>query len=476
MAKNILHTLWIAMCIITCTTLSAQTLEQAKTLFREGKYAEAKPVFQRYARNYPNNGSYNYWYGACCYETGEKTLCEKHLLIGARRKVQEAFRYLGQLYTEQYRFDEAVDNYAQYVGMLEKAQKPAEKWCQRQQQAEEAARMLRGVERTAVIDSFSVPKEEFMAYYKTSPESGTLIPPSNGNGAAYRTQLGNKIYASIPQQGQLDLYTRAPQGEAWGTPSPLTGNVNTSADENYPYALSDGITLYYASNGEGSIGGYDIFVTRYNSRTGNYLLPENIGMPYNSPFNDYMLVIDEYNNLGWFASDRFQPQDSVCIYVFIPNKAKYTYDPETTPSDTLRKRAMISSIADTWDELAGHANEVEPAQRRLAIAMHTRLDNTPQHEFTFVIDDHTLYHRFEDFHSPEALALFRQWQKAKKTLAQARKKLEQIRNTYARMPETQRANLAPTILEQEKNVEQIEAQTKLLEKQTRNTEFIRLSN
>ena len=478
MGKNTLYNLGLAACLILAcaTALPAQTLEQAKALFRQGKYAEAKPVFQRYARSYPNNGSYNYWYGACCYETGEKALCEKPLLTGARRKVQEAFRYLGQLYTEQYRFDEAAENYAQYAGILEKGKKPSEEWRRRQQQAEEAARMMRGVERTAVIDSFAVPKEGFMAAYKTSPESGSLIPPRNGNGAAYRTQLGNKLYASIPRQGQLDLCTRSPQGEGWGDPSPLPGNVNTPADENYPYALSDGITLYYASNGEGSIGGYDIFVTRYNPGTGTYLLPENIGMPYNSPFNDYMLAIDEYNNLGWFASDRFQPQDSVCVYVFIPNAAKHTYDPDAIPADTLRRRAMISAIADTWDELAGHAGEVEPAQRRLALALHTQPKQAPRHEFTFVIDDHTIYHRAEDFQSPEALALFRQWQQADNALKKACQELEKARNAYTRTPEAQRDGLAPALLEQERNVEQMEAQAKLLEKQARNTEYNRLSN
>ena len=32
-----------------------------------------------------------------------------------------------------------------------------------------------------------------------------------------------------------------------------------------------------------------------------------------------MLAIDEFNQLGWFVSDRNQPEDKVCIYIFIPN-------------------------------------------------------------------------------------------------------------------------------------------------------------
>ena len=51
--------------------VSAQTLEQARTLFTKGDYEKAKPVFKKYAKSQPSNGNYNYWYGVCCLKTGE---------------------------------------------------------------------------------------------------------------------------------------------------------------------------------------------------------------------------------------------------------------------------------------------------------------------------------------------------------------------------------------------------------------------
>ena len=53
-------------------------------------------------------------------------------------------------------------------------------------------------------------------------------------------------------------------------------------------------------------------------------------MPFNSPANDYMYAIDEFNNIGWFASDRYQPDNKVCIYVFVPNSSKEVYNYEST--------------------------------------------------------------------------------------------------------------------------------------------------
>ncbi len=112
--------------------------------------------------------------------------------------------------------------------------------------------------------------------------------------------MGNKVlYGNQSTDGKMQLYSRIRLLDGWSEPEPLT-SLNEQGNVNYPFLMSDGITLYYASDGEGSLGGYDIFVTRYDSENSNYLRPDNIGMPFNSPANDYMYAIDESNNIGWF--------------------------------------------------------------------------------------------------------------------------------------------------------------------------------
>ena len=66
------------------------------------------------------------------------------------------------------------------------------------------------------------------------------------------------------------------------------------------------------------MGGYDIYTSTYDKETKRFLTPVNIGMPFNSEADDYMFVIDEYSNTGWFARNRNPPADTVCIYVFVP--------------------------------------------------------------------------------------------------------------------------------------------------------------
>ena len=59
-------------CSLFLCEVSAQTLEQARTLFTKGEYEQAKPVFKKYTKSQPSNGNYNYWYGVCCLKTGDR--------------------------------------------------------------------------------------------------------------------------------------------------------------------------------------------------------------------------------------------------------------------------------------------------------------------------------------------------------------------------------------------------------------------
>lgn len=218
--------------------------------------------------------------------------------------------------------------------------------------------MLKGVEEVCFIDSFVVDKEKFLDAYKISPESGKLFmydtyfnDSGKEGGTVYETELGNKLYYSEMQpDSTLSILSRNKLLDKWSDGSLLPGSINEAMNADYPYVLTDGITIYYASDGPGSMGGYDIFVTRYNTNTDSYLMPENVGMPFNSPYNDYMYVIDEFNDLGWFASDRYQPEGKVCIYVFIPNSSKQVYNYEGMDPDKMISLAQLHSIKDTWTD------------------------------------------------------------------------------------------------------------------------------
>ena len=261
MSKRILYMIGITL-LSGGTYLSAQTLNQAKELYNEGKYAEAKPVFERFVKQAPGNASYNQWYGVCCFETGDLAKAEKHLKVAVRRRVQEAYRYLGEVYYHTYRFDEAEEMFDEYVTLLAKKKKETEAYDARVELAGQASRMLDKVERVQIIDSVVVDKDALLSAYTLSEECGSLSAYNDffqtgepGYSTVYMNQKGDKIYYARPAEDGHDyLFTQSLLMNDWGDEKQLPMNVNSEADDGYPFVLSDGVTIYYASKGHGSLG------------------------------------------------------------------------------------------------------------------------------------------------------------------------------------------------------------------------------
>nr|MBP8023728.1 hypothetical protein [Paludibacter sp.] len=160
------------------------------------------------------------------------------------------------------------------------------------------------------------------------------------------------------------------------------------------FLLLDGLTLYYASDGEGSLGGYDIFYTRYSPPAKDYLNPENVGFPFNSPWNDYMMVMDDLQKIGWFASDRHQPAGKIVIYKFELNSTKKYFRSEDAEQTRLVARLVKSRKADKNKfknviETVGPEKEIE------------------KEDFFIVINDSTVYHQLDQFQSMKALDIFK---------------------------------------------------------------------
>ncbi|MDR0989270.1 MAG: tetratricopeptide repeat protein [Prevotellaceae bacterium] len=468
--------LFIAFVCLSVCNLQAQTLEQAKNFYQKGQYEKAKPTFRRFVKSQPGNGNYNLWYGVCCLQTGQAEAAVGYLETAVKKRITGGQYYLAQAYEQTYRFEEAVTCLEAYIAELVKRKRSTDQAEKLLEKSKNGLRMLRGVEEVCIIDSVVVDKNRFLDAYRISRESGSLFmyndffqQKKEDEATVYETELGNRIYYG--EQGETDgkfnVYTcNKMQGE-WGKGRPLPSLINDSVNANYPYVMTDGITIYYASDGPQSMGGYDIFVTRYNMNNDSYLAPDNVGMPFNSPANDYMYVIDEYHELGWFASDRFQPEGKVCVYIFVPNVSKRVYDYETTDNKKLRRLALIQSIQETWED----ASIVNEARLRLQEVRTAKAPVKRTYDFEFVIDDAHTYYQWNEFRSPQAKTLFRTYLQTEKQLEEQQSKLQELRTQYIRSSKAERARLAPAILDLEKHVEQLSTDIRRTATRVRNTEI-----
>ncbi|MCR5471220.1 MAG: hypothetical protein K6F22_09775 [Prevotella sp.] len=327
-----------------------------------------------------------------------------------------------------------------------------------------------------IIDSIVMDKNQFLSAFRLSSETGTVTTCQEffgkpAEGYLFRNEMGNKIYFSMPDDSlRQQLFTSDKLGEEWSKAQPLQGISEGISEASYPFMLADGITFYFAGKGEESIGGYDIFLTRYDSRSGSFLKPENIGMPFNSEANDYMFAIDELNQIGYFVSDRRQPEDQVCVYIFIPSDSRKTYDSSMYTEQQIRDFADITRIADTWGDGQLRKNALMRLEAINAQKPTAEVQQTTDNQQVIIINDHLTYSKASDFRSQKAAMLYKQLISARKQLDMLESELSKSRDYFAKASDSERTSLRKEILSAEKELLQLNRQIKTLEKQTRNEE------
>ena len=340
--------------------------------------------------------------------------------------------------------------------------------------------MREATQQIVFVDSAVVAKEDFLSVIQLNPESGKVDTydhffRSEGHSDSYVfiNEMGNKCYFSDENaNGQMRLYTLDKLGEDWSDPLALKGINDGISEANYPFMMNDGTTFYFAAKGKESIGGYDIFVTRADSENGQFLKPENIGMPFNSEANDYMYVIDELSNIGYFVTDRRQPAGKVCIYVFIPPTSRRIYNSDAYTDEQLRGFADISRIANTW----GKGTERKQALERLKAMGASSAAKQSKSAISFVINDRITYTDISQFKDTESADLYREYLNTQKQLKEMEQLLEKSRNFYAKAKPEDKRVLRTEILDAEKQFVRLTADVKTLEKRIRKAENLIINN
>jgi tetratricopeptide (TPR) repeat protein len=118
--------------------------------------------------------------------------------------------------------------------------------------------------------------------------------------------------------GGRDLYysKKLPTG-IWGKPINMGPNINSKYDEDAPFLFFDGKTLYYSTNGENSIGGYDIvYSTKINDST--WSKPVNVGLKINTPFDNKFYTIIADGRKAFYSSMRSDGVGMQDIYSITP--------------------------------------------------------------------------------------------------------------------------------------------------------------
>lgn len=331
------------------TAMAAKPLDEAKRLYLDGKYEEALPRLEALRKSSPRDGNVNYYLGSTLYALGRYNEAEAPLKVAEGRGVTDASRLRAVIALDAYRLDDASEALDTWEAKLKKNKKQApDELGEMQSRLIMMRNMLERVEKIEIIDSLVVDADDFFTHYRLSRSAGHLVPAAEaGTDAAtvvYRPENnGELIWAEADTTGTLRLMSAQILDDGTtDSPRHLDDELAGGGNADYPFLMADGMTLYFAADGDNSLGGYDIFLTRRNDD--GFFQPQNIGMPYNSPYDDYMLAIDESTGIGWWATDRNRIPGKVTIYVYITSPTRVNVDVD---DPALAGLARISSIAAT---------------------------------------------------------------------------------------------------------------------------------
>lgn len=360
-----------------------------------------------------------------------------------------------------YNFEAAIEMLEEEINKRTKRKRPTEKAEELLTLAHRNLGKLMATERLIIVDSIIVDKKDALQHVHLSSESGqlqsmsqVLNKPDTMDCVMFRNQLENQmIFSQQDASGKLTLYKSELIGSEWTKPAPLKGiaDEDVVANYNYPFMLTDGATLYYSATDEEGLGGYDIYMTRYDADEQEFLVPENIGMPFNSTANDYLFAIDEFHNLGWFATDRGMPDGKVCIYTFIPNETRQIYNESLIGMEALRKLASIYSIHDTWTD----KEKVDKALQREKSLLMTKKNSSAENLFEFVLNNNRTCYSEGDFKNAEARNQVKTWLELNKQLKNTRTQLEALRDKYADASAAQKEQFAAQIRLMESTFEKL---------------------
>lgn len=270
----------------------------------------------------------------------------------------------GDSLREAYRFDEALEVYGDAMAMLPDSITMDDSLLKmdisdRLLMAENGRNMMDFVYKPHVIARHRFSIEEFFLYYPLPDNSWRSLPCQidstvhSLSKAVYVPDGKDVIYWSASDsEGVRNIYKTEFRDSIWTVPALLNEGMTSMGDEIYPMLSPDGKKMYFSSEGLYGVGGQDLYVSEWDEAANDWSLPVNMGFPYSSPADDFLLANSEDGRYTVFASNRDCPADSVWVYVIEYDDMPVRYP--VLDEEELRHIAMLEpeDEEDSTEEVA----------------------------------------------------------------------------------------------------------------------------
>ena len=211
--------------------------------------------------------------------------------------------------------------------------------------SENGANMLQFATRPETVSRKTVAAKDFFLYYSHLSEGKWIKSPNvfvgEGGKANYIDTSRNSIVFSAPDgDGKLTLYsTTAGRDGLWSEPKPVESCL-CGGNNVYPLVSASGEELYFSSDAMAGMGGYDLYVCKWNVRRRCWGAPENLGFPYSSTGDDFLFSNTPDGNFTIIASNRGCGRDSMTVYAL-----EFVNSPIKQPVTSVEEARRIAALA-----------------------------------------------------------------------------------------------------------------------------------
>jgi len=317
-------------------TTEAQLAKEANAYFESGQYLKAFPLYSQLVSLHPQDATYNYKFGACAiFGQADKGQAIKHLSFATKKNVEEpmAWYFLGKAYHLNYQFRDAIQAYQEFDKMVDEKISTKTDVIRSIEMCQYGTGLLANMKDVVVMNKVESDRANFFRYMNLEDIGGKILALP----AELKTKLDEKstepgvihypgnstviYFSSFGKDGSTgkDIYSAQilPDGK-FSTSEKLQGGVNTKYDEDFSFMHSDGKTLFFASKGHNSMGGYDIFKCELDKSNNTFGPAVNLDFAINTPDDDIFYIADSLNRKAWFASGRTSDHDHLSVYnVFV---------------------------------------------------------------------------------------------------------------------------------------------------------------
>ncbi len=333
--------------------------KKANEYFKKGEYTLAFPLYSQLVSIYPRDPDYNYRFGVCLLIANKRESAKsiKYLEFAASKPETEynVYYYLGLAYHNGYRFSEAIRSFKTFKQKATPKDILQYEIDRKIEICNNAKQLLNNISDLYVFEKTDVYYKDFFRSFDVERFGGRILVKPD----ALKTPLDKKketlslcffsketnelFFSSYGKDGKngKDIYSAIKKDDGtWTTPKNLGKTINSIYDEDFPFLLSDGASIYFSSNGRNTMGGFDIFTSTLNE--GVWTDPENLNYPINSPADDIMFVPDSSMEYAYFASTRNSIKDMITFY-----KIKIDNRPVIEENLVLEKTEDTNTINDS---------------------------------------------------------------------------------------------------------------------------------